>query len=163
MNMLSMGEMALKLAQAEVGIHIAAREGLERVARKVEATAKAEIGVYQDGIGPFGAWPALAESTQEERSRLGYSPNDPLLRDGTLRDSIGHEVAELEAVIGSTSDIMFYQEFGTARIPPRPVLGPAAERNHEAILEILGGAVVEGLIGGSIIHHSLGYSSTVED
>lgn len=163
MGDLSLLGMVVKFAEAEVAIHMNATRALEIVARKVEATAKSEIGVYQDAIGPFGAWPELAESTQEERGRLGYTPNDPLLRTGELQRSISHNVKDLEATIGSDSDIMVYQEFGTSRIPPRPVIGPAAERNHEVIMKELGGAVVAGLIGSRSIHASLGYDSTVTD
>ena len=36
-------------------------------------------------------------------------------------------VEELEAEIGSDSQIMVYQEFGTSKMPPRPVMGPALE------------------------------------
>ena len=166
--MMPMGELTLlgmveRLAAAEVAIHVGARKALERVAVKVERDAKAEFGVYQGAVGPFPAWAELAESTQQERARLGYAPNDPLLRDGTLRDSISHHVEELEAEIGSDSDIMEYQEFGTSKMPPRPVLGPALERNHEVIVKELGGAVVDGLIGGTPIHASLGYGTTVTE
>ena len=123
---LSLLGMVERLAVAEIAIHIGARKALERVAVKVEATAKDEFGVYQDAVGPFPAWAELAESTQEQRAQQGYTPNDPLLRRGDLRNSIGHEVEDLTAIIGSTSEIMEYQEFGTATIPPRPVLGPVA-------------------------------------
>lgn len=158
---LSLLEFALHLASREVAIHTAANAALERVAKRIEATAKSEFGVYQAAVGPFDAWPELAESTQEERVRLGFTENDPLLRSGGLRNSISHRVADLEAEIGSDEDVMVYQEFGTEHIPPRPVLGPAAERNHDAILTELGGAVVAGIIGGDLIHPSLGYDRVV--
>ena len=162
MNALSLIDMAVKVAEAEVAIHVEARKALERVAVKVENTAKAEFGEYQDAIGPFPEWTELADSTQAERGRLGFPENEPLLRTGELRDSISHEVHELTATIGSTSDIMVYQEFGTERIPPRPVLGPAAEANHETIVRELGGAVVKGLIEGAAIHRSLGYDAVLK-
>lgn len=126
--------------------------GLKKCADAVEKTAKEEIGEYQGATGQFPAWAQLAESTETEKSRLGYLTNAPLLRDGTLRDSISNEVKALEAVIGSTSDIMVYQEMGTAKIPPRPVLGPAAIRNKKKIQHILGEAVAEGLLYGSGIN-----------
>ena len=129
--------------------------GLKRCANAVELTAKNEIGTYQQGIGQFPAWAQLAESTENEKSKLGYPANSPLLRDGTLRDSISNEVQALEAVIGSTSDVMVYQELGTERIPPRPVLGPAAIRNRGKIERILGKAVAEGLLYNTGIHVSL--------
>jgi hypothetical protein len=74
-------------------------------------------------------WPPLAASTIAEKERLGYtgqiSATDPLLREGTLRDSIAAEVEGLELVVGSPDPIAAYQEMGTARIRPRPFLGPA--------------------------------------
>ena len=161
MSAMTMLEMAGKLAAAEVAIHINARSALKRVAVKVEATAKAELGTYQDAVGPFPAWAELAESTKDERSRLGYTPNDPLLRSGELLDSIKHDVTDLVATIGSTSEIAEYLEFGTSKMPPRPFIGPAAETNIEAIKRELGGAVVSGMIGGRQIHSSLGYNNVV--
>lgn len=159
---LSLLDMVTELAAAEVAIHVNARRALERVAVKVEKTAKSEFGHYQPETGPFPAWAELAESTKDERARLGYSEDEPLLREGDLRDSIEHEVSELEAVIGTNSDIAEYHEFGTSKMPPRPFMGPALVRNHDAIIEELGGAVVRGLIGGNVIHNSLGYNATVE-
>lgn len=158
---MSLLDAALHFASREVAIHAAANAALERVATKIEKTAKSEFGVYQPAVGGFDEWPELAESTQQERERLGFTPNDPLLRTGDLRDSIGHRVGDFEAEIGSDNEIMVFQEFGTERIPPRPVLGPAAERNHDAILAELGGAVVAGILGGDLIHPSLGYDSVV--
>jgi hypothetical protein len=68
-------------------------------------------------------WAPLAASTVAEKKRLGYtgqvSATDPLLREGTLRDSIGAEVEGLELVVGSTDKIAAYQFAGTAHIPPR--------------------------------------------
>jgi hypothetical protein len=162
MKALSLLGMAEKLIAAEVAIHVGARAALERVSAKVEKTAREEIGTYQDAIGPFPAWAELADSTKEDRVNQGYSENDPLLRSGELQNSMGHEVHDLVGTIGSTSDIMVYQEFGTANIPPRPVLGPAVLHNHDAIIKELGGAVVNGLIGRNVIHPSLGYADTVD-
>src|ERR1700751_3553459 len=160
---MSLLDAALKFMLADVAIRSDANAALERVAVKIEKDAKAEFGVYQPAVGPFEAWPELAEATQERREKLGFTPNDPLLMSGDLRDTIEHRTAELETEIGSDSDIMVYQEFGTATIPPRPVLGPAAERNHDLILKELGGAVVAGIIGGDLVHHSLGYGKTITD
>ncbi|HEX7854436.1 MAG TPA: HK97-gp10 family putative phage morphogenesis protein [Sphingobium sp.] len=162
MKELSLLGAATAMLAAEVAINRNARKALERVATKVEKTAKSEFGAYQPATGSFAAWEELAESTQEERARLGYTPDDPLLREGDLRDSISHEVADLVAVIGSTSEIAEHHEFGTSKMPPRPFLGPAVERNKKAIIKELGGAVVDGLIGDDRIHFSLGYDSVVE-
>ncbi len=145
----SVADFALHLAAAEVAVHVAAHHALDRAAAIIEADAKHQIGEYQDAAGPFNAWPQLAESTQAERARLGFAPDEPLLRTGELRDSISREVRADEAAVGSTSDIMVYQELGTSRIPPRPVLGPAAFKNKDRIEQILGEAVVQALEYGA--------------
>ena len=157
MTELSLLEAALKLAASELAIRANAGRALDRIGQLIEDTAKAEFGVYQPETGPFPEWAELAQSTQDERERLGYPADEPLLRDGSTRDSIGHAVGDLELVVGSDSDIMVYHELGTANMPPRPVLGPAAERNHDTILSELGGAVVAGIVGGRPINPSLGY------
>ena len=59
----------------------------------VEEEAKAEIGTYQDQAGPFIAWPELADSTKEDRTRQGFTENDPGLRSGAMRDSIGTAIS----------------------------------------------------------------------
>lgn len=135
--------------------------GLKKCAVLVENTAKQEIGVYQGAIGPFSPWPALADSTQAERARLGYSPDEPLLRTGELRDSIKHEVDRLHAVIGSKEDKAAWQEFGTDKIPPRPFMGPAVIHNEKQILQILGKTVARGISGGQIAAPSLGYDRDI--
>jgi phage protein, HK97 gp10 family len=154
----TMEEMGLHLLERAVASAVSLHNGLERVGRKVERTAKSEFGHYQREVEHFPAWPELAESTKDERLRQGYTENDPLLRSGELRDSITHKTDGLEVTIGSTDDRMPYQEFGTKTIPPRPVLGPAAFRNKKAIQRILGAAAMEGVIGGEMIHEALGYA-----
>jgi HK97 gp10 family phage protein len=149
------------LATLEIAMHRSIHRGLEKVAKGIEADAKSRIGHEQDAVGSFPAWEPLADSTEYDKARKGYPVDAPLLRDGTLRDSIKHEVEGLEAVIGSESAIAEYQEFGTPTIPPRPFIGPAAFANKDAIERILGAAVVEGLTGGQVIHESLGYGFDV--
>lgn len=157
----SLGAFAVELLALRIVTEKALEHGLEVAARTVEATAKAEIGRYQDEIGPFPAWAELAESTREDRVRQGFTGNDPLLRSGELLHSIGHETKGRQAVIGSTSEVAVYQEFGTAKIPPRPFMGPAVERNHEVIRTLVGTAAVQGLLGNAQIHQSLGYDHKI--
>lgn len=93
----------------------------------VKAAAHAKFGEYQDGVGGWPAWANLAERTVEERLRLGFTPDDPLLRSGELRDSVTISQDGETTVVGSANSVMLWQETGTDRgIPPRPVLGPAA-------------------------------------
>ncbi len=146
----SLAGLANHLLQESVGGFLQVHEGLEAAAILLERESKAEIGTYQEGAGAFPSWPELAESTKADRVAKGFTENDPLLRSGELRDSITHEVDGMEAVIGSTSDIMLWQEVGTIRIPPRPVLGLALERNTDKVLRLIGGAAVHGLLGEKV-------------
>jgi HK97 gp10 family phage protein len=157
----SLAAFAAEIPALEDGVVLELERGLEAVAAMIEKTAKDEIGEYQEAVGPFPAWEELADSTKADRVSKGYTENDPLLRSGALRDSISHQTKGLEAVIGSDSDIAVYQELGTSKIPPRPFLGPAVERNHEAIKKIVGGAVVKGLLGGGSIPSSLEYDHEI--
>lgn len=144
-------------------IAVELHHSLEAVARRIETTAKGEFGHYQPAHGPFPEWPELADSTKDERVKAGFSENEPLLRTGELQDSISHEVQGLEAAIGSTDERMPYHEFGTSRIPARPVLGPAAFLNKDAIRKLVGAAAMAGLIGGDQVHAALGYDFKTED
>lgn len=157
------GKFAKHLVALIASEKIAVTKGLDKAATIVEKEAKKEIGTYQPEVGPFQDWAELADSTKEDRLKKGYTENDPLLRSGDLRNSISHQTKELTAQIGSTSDIMIYQEFGTTFIPPRPVLGPAAFKNKEKIKKILGSAAVTGLIDGEKIHESLEYDFKVDN
>lgn len=84
--------------------------------------------------------PALAESTQDERVRMGFSATETLLRTGALRDSIhwGH-VSPRVTLIGSDSDIMPYHEFGGStggRPPKRAPLARTMAAEDEAAFGI---------------------------
>jgi len=143
-----LGELVLKQREAEVS-------GLDRAARLLQRRAKAKFGVYQPEAGPFVAWAELAESTKAERSRLGFSENEPLLRRGDLRDSIERQVEIDEAQVGSNDDRMVWQELGTARIPPRSVLGSTGIESADEVVKIVGDHVFmalagEGVLGGEI-------------
>ncbi len=152
-------EFSLKLAELVFKEAIAMEKGLKIVANKIKRDAKNKIGHYQKGIGKFPEWAELADSTLQEKERLGYSPPDnPLLRTGDMRASIKSEVKGLEAVIGSTDPKSVYHEFGTSKMPMRPFIGPAAFKNKKFIMETIGTAVVAGFYGkGQQIHESLGY------
>lgn len=153
----SLGAFATHLVEREVATVVALQAGLHHVGKAIETSAKAEIGQYQQSAGPFPAWEVLADSTETEKARLGYEPDAPLLRTGDLRDSITHQVEGFEAAIGSEDQVMVYHEFGTTKMPPRPVLGPAAIHNKHRIEKIVGAALMAGLVEGDVIHEGLGY------
>jgi HK97 gp10 family phage protein len=147
----SLTSFSTHLAEMAANTVLSLNAGLHAAATVIEKDAKDRIGHYQESSGPFPAWEPLADSTEEEKERLGYPLDAPLERTGELRNSIEHEVAGLEAVVGSKSDKALWHEFGTDRIPPRPFIGPAAFENKEKIEGILGAATVRGLsLGGAI-------------
>lgn len=145
-----MGEVALVMPMAE-------REALRKAGEIVEAEAKAEIGNYQGSAPPFAAWAPLAESTQNERVRQGFTPDDPLLRTGEMRESVGLVVEGHEAHVGSNSDIAVYQELGTSKgITPRSFLGGAAVRKSKEVSEIIGREIFGVLTGEALLDPATG-------
>lgn len=140
---------------------LALHKGLDAVGSHIEKVAKDEFGTYQPEVGPFPAWAELAESTQADRLNQGYDPDEPLLRTGGLRDSISHHTEALETTIGSPSEIMVYHEFGTSKMPPRPVLGPAAFRSKEKIYKLIGAAALFGLLGTERLPSEFGYDAEI--
>lgn len=114
----------------------------------IEKDAKARIGYYQDAVGPYPAWAPLAESTELAKARMGAPPNAPLLATGEMFASIGHTMESIDkTVIGATDEKMVYHEYGTAKIPPRPVFGPAAFSSRTKI-ELGCGAILAAWIAG---------------
>lgn len=140
---------ALHLTSLELAVKREQQRGLEKVLLLIENDAKDQIGHYQQGVGEFPAWAPLAESTEAEKARLGAPLGAPLLRHGGLYASFQHEVlGPDDGVAGSTDPTLLYHEFGTSKMPPRPVMGPAVVKNRARIQKILGQALVQGILGG---------------
>lgn len=157
----SFAQMAGALVEAVAAEHLALHAGLESVAVHVEKKAKAQIGHYQQEVGPFSTWEELADSTKADRLDQGYTENDPGLRSGEMRDSIEHKVSGLDAVIGSNDQDLVWFELGTDKQPPRSVLGSAVEKSHDHIKKVLGGAAIVGMLGHASIPASLEYEHDV--
>ena len=148
--MMELLELAAKLGEIELRQHAMEHRALEKAAVVVERRAKEKLGGYQDQTGPFIAWPELAESTKEDRLRLGFTENDPGLRSGEMRDSIEHTVIDNEAHVGSDDDKLVWFEFGTANQPPRSVLGGAVVDEIDKIIGIVGESAVLALVGKDV-------------
>lgn len=146
-----MSSMLMHFVQLEASLRTAEKRGLERCAQLVEKTAKDEIGYYQPEVGSFPAWAQLADSTEKQKEAMGAPLGAPLLRTGELYASIQHETTDKEAVIGSTDPVMEFHEFGTSKMSPRPVMGPALFVNRKKIQKILGAAILEGVLGGQVV------------
>lgn len=106
---------------AQLPFEAVRREALERGAELMAATVRQ----------------ALSEAP------AGGEHGVPWLRSGALRDSIGHEADDSEAVVGSSAPVAVFQEIGTERDRPRPFLSPVAERDGEAVARSIGAAVAE--------------------
>jgi hypothetical protein len=151
-NMLDFAE---HLAVVAIAVEITEKEILEYGAKVIEKRAKEKFGEYQQQVGPFIAWPELAESTKADRTAQGYPEDEPLLRSGETRESIEHTVDRHEAQIGSNSDILVYQELGTQHIPPRSTLGGAAAEKSKEIADKAGRAIITTLIGEKVFEGAL--------
>jgi HK97 gp10 family phage protein len=140
------------VAMGMVGdVHEARKIVLKVGAAMIQKEAKDVIGTYTFG------WEQLAPDTQAERARLGFPPNQPLLRTGSLRDSIEITIVKPgeEAWIGTNHPVAAFQEFGTSTIPPRPFMGrrvqASTERgNGEAGKTYLGMVCALGVFGDGV-------------
>jgi HK97 gp10 family phage protein len=151
----SMAAFAAHLMTAAVAVEKAESQMLDRIGKQVKKSAKAKIGEYQDAAPPFAGWAELADSTKADRVRRGYPEDEPLLRTGEMRESIGHKVRGNEVTIGSDSDIAVYQELGTEHIPPRSFLGGAMAEELPRLKEILGEGTVAALVGKNVFQGKL--------
>jgi hypothetical protein len=129
---------AAHLVGLSLGGEVLTDNMLEYTGKTVEKAAKDKFGEYQDEAGPFAEWAPLAESTKQDRIAKGFPEDEPLLRTGDTRDSIGHRVGFQEVEIGSDSEILEYLEFGTEKMPARSTLGGAAFEQAPKIVERLG-------------------------
>lgn len=120
----------------------AQKHGLEKAAAHIQEKAQAAIGTYDYN------WPQLADSTQRDRERLGFSANDPLLRSGELKESIQHRVIDhAHAAVGSDDDKAVWNELGTDKAPPRSFLGETGARHGKEAAHLIGEAVHAHLAG----------------
>ena len=136
-------EAAAKFAAMAALYEAGVQDALEDGCKIVEKEAKRVIGTYDYG------WPQLAQSTQEDRVRSGFSANEPLLRTGEMRDTVEHTVQGHSGFVGSNDDKAVWQELGTSRgIPPRSFLGGAAAHKGAEVAEKIGEVVVKKIVGG---------------
>ncbi|HQT89701.1 MAG TPA: hypothetical protein PK677_14330 [Acidiphilium sp.] len=157
MKTLSIMDAVAEIVRAGALMVVEQHEAMEASAVLIEDRAKDIIGHYQTETGPFDVWKPLADSTRDEKQRLGYAPPDnPLLRTGEMRDSIGHDAETMRAVVGSDDDKAIWQELGTHgpnpgadgyHVPPRSFLGAAAFQKQDEVAELLGEAVVAAICG----------------
>jgi phage gpG-like protein len=86
-----------------LSLSAAEADGLEHAGENMIAAVKDELSF---AAGEDATWPAL--------------------RSGELRNSVSYYVDDHELVVGSSSIVAVYQEYGTSMDSPRPFLAPAA-------------------------------------
>ncbi|WP_313682791.1 hypothetical protein, partial [Pantoea sp.] len=130
---MNLKEFASALSATTKSVPEATHSIVKQLADATASIARSEIGTYQEAVGEFPAWQTLAEATEEDKARHGYPLDAPLERTGQMRDSIKSEAEGAEARAGSDDEKLFWHENGTSKMPPRPVIGPAAIRATEHI------------------------------
>ncbi len=126
---------------------------LEMLGERIRDRAKSYLGVPQIiGHGGFPPWAPLAASTLAQKGQV--APGTPLEESGALGDSIEFErISPITVAIGSNllsergEPYPKYLEEGTADMPPRPYLHPAAIEVVAESLDDIGDAIVSG-VGG---------------
>jgi HK97 gp10 family phage protein len=163
---LARGHVALELESCEaLAVHLVAsvaawklarRHALNEAAKLIKVDARKQIGEYQPAVGEYPEWAELAESTEDEKARVGAPPDAPLLRFGDLKKSFRSTIVnDDEVIVGSTDPVMEFHEFGTSKMPPRPVLGPAFVKNEVKIQALMGGAILEAVLVGQRLGYRL--------
>lgn len=146
MRFLPIELLAAKLGAAAITMDMANHRALERAAKIVADEAKNSLGTYQEAAGPFPAWEELAPTTKADRQAKGFSQNEPLLRTGELRDSIGYTVTDDTATIGATAPHAAFHELGTDSEPQRSFLGSAAYRKGDEVSQEIGATIITHII-----------------
>ncbi len=123
------------LKRNQLGLKFALEREVRLGMEAAATLAKSFIGEEQEG------WDPLAASTIADKARQGYAVPAPLLRTGSLRDSL-EAVAEsvgdgVHGEIGTQNETAHFHEFGSSREPPRPFLGPAMMLTEPAIAKAL--------------------------
>jgi hypothetical protein len=162
-------EEAIAFHEAAEGRMLAARgAGLEAAGVALEHAAKAALGEYQAGAGPFPAWEELAERTKEKRGEWGWGINEPLLVTDELRNHIRHSV-DAERGRGAVGvphewvgvlmgedpndqyrdigEVALVQEMGLGHVPQRSFLGLSAVRHFGRLINLMVRPVVLAFAG----------------
>ena len=146
------------LIQAQAAaIPEAVREGVAAGAQLIKQDARDRLGSYQGAVGDLPAWAPLAEATKSDRVSRGYSEDDPLLRDGKLRDAIdvrevedGAEIGVFDSsgmtTIAASMEFGYFNKQAKQAVAPRSFLRAATDTKGEAAaaeISVRVGAILE--------------------
>ncbi|WP_019091750.1 hypothetical protein [Komagataeibacter europaeus] len=141
--------------RVQPNIEHAVHRGVQDGADLIKTETKVQIGHYLDGSEPGLPTAPLADRTIDDRIRKGFSPDEPGLRTGDMRESYGTRVSDaglrVEASIGSDDIKAVVFELGRMEQnnyqPPRPELSVAAFRNEQKVARGIGRMVVRAIEG----------------
>jgi len=148
---ITFGELAAHLERQAVAVEAEIAGLVRATAESGAEMAREMIGREQETVavptGYFARWAPLAVRTIDDKTKLGFGPPDyqPLLRSGQYRASISGTSIGLTGVVGSSDPVGVYHEFGTAEMPPRPVLGRAVAVSFEVLCDQLGRVAMRAL------------------
>jgi hypothetical protein len=141
--MISLKQFEAQLAASLSRVVPAIEIGLDKVGTLALTLAEHYPGTYQPG------WAPLADSTLKDKADKGFPVPSPLKRTGEMAESYKKELelAELAVVVGSPEKKALWQEMGTSRIPPRPVVATAMSNSLPYAADVFGEIAV-GLLTG---------------
>jgi hypothetical protein len=96
---------------------------LETAGKSFVKHIKHAIGTYEYG------WPPLQPATIAKKK----AGDTPLLETGELRDSYSCELHGQKVLVGSDNMKAVWHEYGTSRVPPRPVIGGTIKKHGQEI------------------------------
>jgi len=145
-EMMTLTEFANQLEASIATIKPRLEIGLDKVGTLAQTLAAEYPGHYQPG------WAPLAASTLRDKEKKGFPVPSPLLRTGEMAGSYRKELVPeaLAVVVGSPEKVALWQEMGTSRIPPRPVLSLAMRNAIPYAKEVFAGIAVAVLSGKAL-------------
>jgi hypothetical protein len=160
MEFAGFGELLEHMAIVVESCDAVLEQGLRAVTKSLLKDTREKFGEYQSGAGPYPDWMPLAEVTKNDRVRLGFPEDEPLLRTGDLRDSYYAEVDGLEGGVGSDEEKALAHEVGNPlkNLPARSTLGIAFAENEQKLFELTGVSMEALIVAGNVTRS---YSSMI--
>ena len=120
--------LAMRMAVVESELRLAHEASVAQACALLAEQCRLVLGTYTYG------WPPLQPTTIARKA----TGDSPLLETGELRASIEWNADERQGYVGSDNPKMVWHEWGTSRVPPRPVLGPSIEAARPAVEKMFG-------------------------
>jgi len=148
---MSLLDLAARMATMDADIKTAMERGVVRASKYLSKASKGIVG------HPQPEWPPLKPETIKRKAK----GDTPLLETGEYRASISWQAPFWEGPdtcagwIGSNDPKALWMEYGTSKIPPRPVFGLVATGRGELVAQIVGASVAAVMVNGGPNYHDL--------